>query len=111
MGAKLFPRAFRAVRNGVKTRGNKRLWSVKAYLDLWCVIKNFQEAGLSVEQAAKIVAEHGLLTGQRSGHQSLVQRYYEAERLVARLKQDALTPFEALDVAVFLNGDAAADSR
>jgi orotate phosphoribosyltransferase len=100
MGEKLFPGGFKFLRRGEKHRGRDTRWTTSALVDLWHVIESFRATGLSVEDAACIVQDHELVPAD-ADVASIVQRYYEANRLVRRQQTGNATWFEEFDIMAY----------
>jgi hypothetical protein len=104
LAAEVFPAAFRCVRKGEKTRGNKTRWNTAALLKLWSEMKKLIEQGMTVEDAASQIAKKKLIPGPVLAPQSIIARYYDADQMVARFKTGAVTRFEELDYLAFVYG-------
>jgi hypothetical protein len=104
MGMELFPPGFRYIRKGEKTRGNKARWTTTALLDLYSLTEKLCSTGLTVENAAKVIATFELLPKPVPSKESIVTRYYEAKKMVARFQGGEMDDFEILDCAAFAMG-------
>ena len=70
-------------------------------------MKELCGTGLTVEEAAKVIATFKLLPKPVPAKESIVTRYYEAKKMAARFQGGEMNDFEILDYAAFAMGVAA----
>ncbi|MFC1455392.1 hypothetical protein ACETIH_01250 [Microvirga arabica] len=104
MAIELFPSAFTFTRRGTKKKGKK--WTTERLISLWELVQQLvaENPGMTIEGAAKRIKEGNLLTEmtpttQSTTQQNLVQRYYEADQLMRRIRSGNASNFEWLDLA------------